>query len=86
MIERAATVYQCRTYKTIREYATVLIRLIHHKDADGREIGFDYGYIHDASAAQIPDRENQWPAYRAPYANANQGTPRACARTQHQRR
>ena len=39
---------QEREFQTIRECAMELIKLTHHIDADRREIGFDYGFIHDA--------------------------------------
>jgi len=43
-----------RKYTTIREYAAVLIALVHHRDEDGREFGFDYGDIHDAILRKFP--------------------------------
>lgn len=43
-----------RTYFTIREYAETLIQLVHHKDEDGRDIGFDYEYIREAVLRKFP--------------------------------
>ena len=43
-----------RKYSTIREFATELIKLVRHKDADGRAIGFDYAEIHDAILRKFP--------------------------------
>ena len=45
---------QEREFQTIREYATELIKLTHHIDADRREIGFDYGFIHDQVLRKFP--------------------------------
>ena len=43
-----------RNYDTIREYAEALIQLVHYQDADGRDIGFDYGYIRAAVLKKFP--------------------------------
>jgi hypothetical protein len=43
-----------RPYATIREYAEALLQLVHHRDADGRAIGFDYKYIRDAILKKYP--------------------------------
>ena len=50
-----------RTYKTIRELATELIKLVRHRDADGRDIGYDYGYIHEAVLRKFPTVKNNGP-------------------------
>jgi hypothetical protein len=41
-------------FHTIREFAMALIKLGRHTDSDGREIGFDYGFIHDAVLQKFP--------------------------------
>lgn len=41
-------------YRTIYDYAAALIQLVHYVDGDGREIGFDYGYIHAAILRKFP--------------------------------
>jgi hypothetical protein len=46
-----------RKYNTIREFATALIQLVHHKDADGHDIGFDY----DAILRKFPKVTNNGP-------------------------
>lgn len=43
-----------RKYATIREYAEALIQLVHYRDPDGRDIGFDYEYIRDAVLRKYP--------------------------------
>jgi len=43
-----------RNYATIRGYAIVLIQLVHYKDDDGRDIGFDYPYILDHILRKFP--------------------------------
>ncbi len=50
-----------RTYKTIRELATELIKLVRHQDGDGRDIGYDYGYIHEAVLRKFPTVKNNGP-------------------------
>jgi hypothetical protein len=50
-----------RKYSTIREFATVLIQLVRHRDVDGRDIGFDYGDIHDAILRKFPKVTNNGP-------------------------
>jgi len=50
-----------RKYATIREFATVLIRLVHHRDEDGRDIGFDYGDIRDAILRKFPTVKSNGP-------------------------
>jgi hypothetical protein len=50
-----------RQYNTIREFATVLIQLVRHQDEDGRDIGFDYGDIHDAILRKFPKVTNNGP-------------------------
>ena len=50
-----------RKYNTIREFATVLIRLVRHRDEDGRDIGFDYGDIHDAILRKFPTVKSNGP-------------------------
>jgi hypothetical protein len=41
-------------YKTIQEYAQKLIQLVHFRDEDGRDIGYDYGLIHAAILRKFP--------------------------------
>ena len=43
-----------RKSETIHEFACRLVQLVHYKDADGREIGFDYEYIRDAILRRFP--------------------------------
>ena len=43
-----------RGYVTIHDFAIALICLVHHKDADGREIGYDYGWIHQHIMQKFP--------------------------------
>lgn len=43
-----------RKYKAIRALAEALIKLVHHKDADGRDIGYDYGSIHATILRKFP--------------------------------
>jgi hypothetical protein len=43
-----------RRYDTIQEYAETLIQLVHYRDDDGRDIGYDYGYIRDAILRKFP--------------------------------
>lgn len=43
-----------RKYATIRSYAEQLIMLVRERDADGRDIGFDYGYIRDEILKKFP--------------------------------
>lgn len=50
-----------RQYTTIREYAIALIQLVHHRDADGRDIGFDYGMIHAAILRKFPTVKSDGP-------------------------
>ena len=50
-----------RKYTTIREFATVLIQLVRHRDVDGRDIGFDYGDIHDSILRKFPKVTNNGP-------------------------
>jgi hypothetical protein len=48
-------------YSTIREFATVLIQLVRHRDEDGRDVGFDYGDIHDAILRKFPTVKSYGP-------------------------
>jgi hypothetical protein len=41
-------------YPTIHDFAIALVKLIHHRDVDGREIGYDYGFIHRAILRKFP--------------------------------
>ena len=50
-----------RKFETIREFATELIKLVHHKDEDGRSIGFDYTDIHDAILRKFPTVSSKGP-------------------------
>lgn len=50
-----------RKYNTIREFATVLIQLVRHRDEDRRDIGFDYGDIHDAILRKFPTVKSNGP-------------------------
>ena len=50
-----------RKYSTIREYAIVLIQLKHYKDADKRDIGFDYTYILDRILRKFPTVRSSGP-------------------------
>jgi len=59
--DRARRLVLRRTYATIREFATELIKLVRHRDADGRDIGFDYGYIHAAVLRKFPTVKNNGP-------------------------
>jgi hypothetical protein len=43
-----------RKSETIHEFACRLVRLVHYKDADGREIGYDYEYIREAILRRYP--------------------------------
>lgn len=43
-----------RHYPTIHEFAEALVRLVHYRDADKREIGFDYEYIRGAILRRFP--------------------------------
>lgn len=43
-----------RKFKTIREFAAELIKLEHHRDDDGRRIGFDYTDIHETILRKFP--------------------------------
>jgi hypothetical protein len=43
-----------RNYATIRGYAIELIKLVHYRDADKRDIGFDYPYILDHILRKFP--------------------------------
>lgn len=43
-----------RKYATIREYAEMLIKLVHYHDDDGREIGYDYRYIRETILRKFP--------------------------------
>jgi hypothetical protein len=50
-----------RKYDTIREFAIVLIQLKHHKDDDGRDIGFDYAYILEQILRKFPTVKSSGP-------------------------
>lgn len=43
-----------KKYFTIREYAEALIQLVHFRDSDGRDIGFDYLYIRNTVLSKFP--------------------------------
>ncbi len=43
-----------RKWASIHEYAAALIQLVHYRDDDGRDIGFDYGYISAAILRKFP--------------------------------
>lgn len=43
-----------RPSETIHEFAERMVRLVHFRDGDGREIGFDYEYIRDAILRRFP--------------------------------
>jgi hypothetical protein len=43
-----------RKYATIHDFAAELIKLEHHRDPDGREIGLDYGEIHALILRKFP--------------------------------
>ena len=49
------------TYASIKEFATKLIQLVHHRDPDGRDIGFDYGDIHATILRKFPTVESKGP-------------------------
>ncbi len=51
---RWRSVRRSKQYRTIREYAEALIMLVHSRDADGRDIGFDYDYIRSAVLRKFP--------------------------------
>lgn len=41
-------------YESISDYAEDLIKISHHKDEDGRDIGLDYDQIRDAVVKRFP--------------------------------
>lgn len=41
-------------YKTIREYAEALLQLVHYRDEDGRNIGYDYDAIRKIILRKFP--------------------------------
>jgi hypothetical protein len=43
-----------RPSETIHEFAEKLVRLVHYRDGDKREIGFDYEYIRNAILRRFP--------------------------------
>jgi hypothetical protein len=43
-----------RPSETIHEFAERLVRLVHYRDGDRREIGFDYEYIRNAILRRFP--------------------------------
>lgn len=43
-----------KNYATIREYAETLIRLVHERDSDGRDIGYDYKTIREYILRKFP--------------------------------
>jgi hypothetical protein len=45
---------RARGYATIRKYAEALIVLVRERDADGRDIGFDYKAIRDDILRKFP--------------------------------
>lgn len=45
---------QRRSYSTIRQYAEALVQCVQFSDDDGRDIGYDYGYIRKAVLKKFP--------------------------------
>jgi hypothetical protein len=43
-----------RQYVSIREYTIDLIKIVHHRDPDGRAIGLDYGEIRELVVKRFP--------------------------------
>lgn len=43
-----------RDYPTIRAYASALIQLVRYRDADGRDMGFDYEFIRNEVLKKFP--------------------------------
>lgn len=50
-----------RPAETIHEFAQRMVRLVHYKDGDGREIGFDYEYIRLAILRRFPKVKTNGP-------------------------
>jgi hypothetical protein len=49
-----AVMSRSRQYDTIHEFAATMVQLVHYRDPDGRDIGFDYEYIRNAIIARFP--------------------------------
>ena len=43
-----------RVGETIHDFAAAMVQLVHTRDADGRDIGFDYEYIREAILRRFP--------------------------------